>query len=87
MPGCPTITLQGVTRTAWDSLKAEARRMGVTVPADGDGSASAHGASAGYRWDEASGTLEITLAELPQWIDCGSVERRLREAVRACGGR
>ena len=87
MPGCPTITLQGVTRTAWDGLKAEARRIGVSLPADDAGSVAAHGAGAGYRWSEATATLEVTFTDLPQWIDCGSVERRLRDAVRACGGR
>jgi hypothetical protein len=47
---------------------------------------SAQGASAEYRWDQASGTLEITFTQIPQWIDCASIAARLREVVRNCGG-
>jgi hypothetical protein len=86
MPGCPTITLNGVTQEVWDCLKAEARRIGVPVPANGSGTASAQGATAEYQWDAASGTLSITFTQIPQWIDCGSIEQRLRQAVRSCGG-
>lgn len=87
MPGCPTITLPGVTPQVWDCLKGEARRIGVPVPHDGSGTVSAQGASAEYRWDEAGGTLEITFTQVPQWIECGSIAARLREVVRTCGGR
>ncbi|HET7234789.1 MAG TPA: hypothetical protein VFJ16_32545 [Longimicrobium sp.] len=84
MPGCPTIILPGVTPQVWECLKAQARRFGLPVPENGSGTVTAQGASAEYRWDEDTGTLEITFAELPQWVDCASVAVRLREAVRSC---
>jgi len=86
MPGCPTIHLTGVSPQVWERLKGEARRIGVPVPTADSGSATAQGAHAEYRWDAAAQTLDVTFTELPQWIDCASVERRLREAVRASGG-
>ncbi|HEU4557654.1 MAG TPA: hypothetical protein VFS20_07380 [Longimicrobium sp.] len=86
MPGCPPITINGVTQQVWDCLKGEARRIGVPVPTGNSGSASAQGATAEYEWDEANGTLSVTFTQLPQWIDCGTVEMRIRQAVRFCGG-
>ncbi len=86
MPGCPTIFMNGVTQDVWDCLKAEARRIGVPVPTDGSGTVSAQGAIAKYEWDEAAGRLSVTFTELPGWIDCGTVEARIRQAVRGCGG-
>jgi hypothetical protein len=86
MPGCPTITLPGVTQEVWDCLKAEARRIGVPVPGNGSGTASAQGATAEYRWDAETGTLTVTFTQIPPWIDCSSIEQRLRMAVHNCGG-
>ena len=86
MPPCPTITLHGVTQDVWDCLKAEARRIGVPVPTSESGSASAQGASARYEWNPQSGTLTVTFTEIPAWIDCSSIEQRLRMAVHNCGG-
>jgi YD repeat-containing protein len=86
MPGCPTITLNGVTQQVWDRMLAEARRSGVPVPADGSGTVSAQGATAEYAWDAASATLTVTFTWKPTWIECASIEQQLRQAVRACGG-
>jgi len=85
MPGCPTIFMNGVTQAVWECLKGEARRIGVPVPADASGTVSAQGAMARYEWDEASGRLSVTFTQLPPWVDCGSVEMRIRAAARSCG--
>lgn len=87
MPGCPTIFMNGVTHAAWECLKGEARRIGVpTQEVDASGTISAQGATAKYEWDAASGRLSVTFTQLPQWIDCGTVEARIRAVVRGCGG-
>lgn len=83
---CPTMTFGGVTAEVWECLKAEARRQGLPVPTDHSGFASAHGAEADFRWDSGRSVLTITVTKKPDWIDCAQIDRRLRDAVRVCGG-
>ncbi|HEX8694488.1 MAG TPA: hypothetical protein VF746_18845 [Longimicrobium sp.] len=84
---CPTMRFEGITRREWDCLREEARRRGIPIPKENDGTASAHGAEAEYRWDADSGVLTVTFTRKPDWIGCDEIERRLRDAVRICGGR
>ena len=84
---CPTMTFEGITRREWECLREEARRRGIPFPAGDDGSVSVQGASAEYRWDPDTGRLTVTFTQKPEWIDCLSIERQFREAVRICGGR
>ena len=56
------------------------------MPADHSGIAAAQGAEADFRWDGGRNVLTITFTQKPDWIDCAQVERRLRGAVRVCGG-
>ena len=87
MPGCPTFSFGNVTGEVWTCLLGEARRLGVPVPQDASGTVSAQGATVEWRWDEAAATLSVTFTQIPPWIDCGTIQSRLSQAVRACGGR
>jgi hypothetical protein len=83
---CPTMTLEGITQREWDCLRGEARRRGIPFPEGNDGGVSAHGASADYRWTPDTGRLTVTFTRKPGWIDCPTIERELRQAVKVCGG-
>jgi hypothetical protein len=83
---CPTMTFEGITQREWDCLRGEARRRGIPFPEGNDGSVSAHGASADYRWTPDNSRLTVTFTQKPDWIDCPTIERELRQAVRICGG-
>ncbi|HWK89768.1 MAG TPA: hypothetical protein VNP72_07225 [Longimicrobium sp.] len=84
--GCDEMRFSGITREVWECLRQRARGMKVTVPDEDAGTISHPDAAAEYEWSEAEGTLSVTLTRKPVWVPCDAVERRLREAVRTCGG-
>ncbi|HEX2204425.1 MAG TPA: hypothetical protein VHG91_14035 [Longimicrobium sp.] len=85
---CPTMTFEGVDRDVWDCLRGAARsRIGIDLPDRPSGTASEHGATVDWVWSEGDGTLELTVRQKPDFIDCATIDESFRQAVRSCGGR
>lgn len=85
MAECPEIRIEGVSREVWNCLWRRAREMRLSAEEAPSGTLEHPDADAAWRWDEASGTLVITVTRPPARVDCAWVEQRLRETARACG--
>ncbi len=83
---CPTMSFSGVSREVYDCLMQQAASMGLPTPQGPSGRVAFMSVEAEYRWDEGEGTLAITVTRSPEWLDCGMVESRVRQAIRGCGG-
>lgn len=85
MAGCPEIRIEGVTREVWSCLWRRARELSLPATEAPSGTLEHRDAAAAWDWDEASGTLVITVGRTPSNTDCRWVEQRLRETARGCG--
>ena len=83
--GCPTITLSGVTSAVWQCIRQRAASFGITVPPGDSGTLDHPEAEVEYAWDEAAGSLTLTVVRKPAWIACELIESRVRQAASACG--
>ncbi len=83
---CPTMSFSGVTREVFDCVVKRATSMGLPALKGPSGRVAYHNVEVEYRWDEASGTLEITITRSPAHLDCAMIESSARQAIRGCGG-
>jgi hypothetical protein len=80
------MSFSGVTREVFDCLARQAASMGFPAPKGASGMVAHHNVEAEYRWDEAVGTLEITITRSPAHLHCATIESSARQAIRGCGG-
>lgn len=83
MAACPPLVFAGVSRAAWEAMKADANREGIALNADA-GTLSKAGFTIEWAYDSGGCSLTVTCTKAPFFLKCETINAKIRELI---GGR
>ncbi len=83
MSGCAKQIFSDVSPAAWQRCKAAVAKLGVAVNAD-NGSASGHGLTIAWDYDQNAQTLSIQCTDRPFFPGCDYINGKIHQMVEDC---